>query len=95
VLAPNVSFSGSLTLTVTIPGVTTQQTVSFTESAPTVQIKLDNPNTDFMTDNWQIATTIASIPSGLKIPGGRTLDPAKLINIGQIMVFSATVDWPS
>jgi hypothetical protein len=94
-LAPSVSFSGSLTLTVTIPGVTIQQTVSFTETMLVTPIKLDNPDTDFMTGNWQITTTIASIPSGLQVPGGGALDPAKLINIGQIMVFSATVDWPS
>ena len=92
-LAPGVSFSGSLTLTVTIPGVTTQQTVTFTETMLTAPIKLDTADADFMTGDWQIATTIASIPSGLQVAGGGGLDPAKLINIGQIMVFSATVDW--
>lgn len=94
-LAPGVTFAGTLTLTVTIPGVAQQQTLSFTASALTQLITLGQADTDFMAGDWQISTPIAAIPDGLKIAGGATLDPTKLLNFGQVLVYGATIDWPT
>lgn len=92
-LADGVKFTGSFPVKLTIPGVTDQQTLTFQNGALQASLPLATANPDFMTGNWTLTVNAADIPAELKDETTGLLNPDAVLNIGQVMVFDATVDW--
>jgi hypothetical protein len=92
-LAPDVTFTGSLTVKLDIPGVSTQQVVTFTSSKLAAIIPISPSDPDFMSGDWTMTIPVSGIPTGLQNPATGFLDPAKLLNIGMITAFTASINW--
>lgn len=92
-LAPNVTFTGKLGGTLSVPGQIAPIDFALGAGAVAQTFEIDPADADFTTGTWTLTVPVASIPDGLKAQGSSFLDPEKLLNLGLILLVEADVDW--